>query len=188
MSYEDHPALYADQSNAAAPAGSVVAYRPDVYHRSVDHTDLSRYRVMILVSFRHRDAGWGGYLAWPFLGSSPELTKYGQGATPRQLALLGVPLPGHPYWGTSPRSTGCRRAIPVSTCPPGAPPGSDLARAHRLTPQAASPARPTATASPVRRPTRGPAATARDGDPPRPASRPATRRRVRPGCSSPDCR
>jgi hypothetical protein len=98
LNYVDYAALYEDQSDAAAPAGSVVAYRPDVYHRSVDHTDPTRYRIMIHVSFRHRDAGWGGYQAWPFRGFSPELTKYVQGASPRQLALLGVPLPGHPYW------------------------------------------------------------------------------------------
>jgi hypothetical protein len=54
--------------------------------------------VMIHVSFRHRDAGWGGYQAWPFRGFSPELTKYVEAASPRQLALLGIPLPGHPYW------------------------------------------------------------------------------------------
>jgi ectoine hydroxylase-related dioxygenase (phytanoyl-CoA dioxygenase family) len=98
LNYVDYAALYDDASDAAAPAGSVVAYRPDVYHRSVDHTDPTRYRVMIHVSFRHRDAGWGGYQAWPFRGFSPELTKYVEAASPRQLVLLGIPLPGHPYW------------------------------------------------------------------------------------------
>ena len=39
LNYVDYAALYDDPSDAAAPAGSVVAYRPDVYHRSVDHTD-----------------------------------------------------------------------------------------------------------------------------------------------------
>jgi hypothetical protein len=85
---------------ATAPAGSVVAYRPDVYHCSADHTDATRLRIMIHVSFRHRDAEWGGYQAWPFRGFSPELSKFVQQATPRQLALLGIPLPGHPYWTT----------------------------------------------------------------------------------------
>jgi hypothetical protein len=98
LNYVDYAALYDDSSDSAAPAGSVVAYRPDVYHRSVDHTDPSRCRIMIHVSFRHRDAGWGGYQAWPFRGFSPELSKYVQQATPRQLALLGFPPPGHSYW------------------------------------------------------------------------------------------
>ena len=91
LNYVDYADLYDDPSVAAAPAGSVVAYRPDVYHRSADFTDPTRYRVMLHVSFRHRDAGWGGYQAWPFRGFSPELAKYVQQATPRQLALMGVP-------------------------------------------------------------------------------------------------
>jgi len=53
---------------------------------------------MLHVSFRHRDAAWGGYQAWPFRGFSVELSKFVQQATPRQLALMGVPEPGHPYW------------------------------------------------------------------------------------------
>jgi hypothetical protein len=98
LNYLDFADLYEDPSDASAPAGSIVAYRPDVYHRSTDHTDPMRWRVMLHVSFRHRDAGWGGYQAWPFRGFSFELRKYVQQATPRQLALLGVPEPGHPYW------------------------------------------------------------------------------------------
>ena len=98
LNYVDYADLYDDPADAAAPAGSIVAYRPDVYHRSVDFTDPTRYRVMLHVSFRHREAGWGGYQAWPFRGFSPELTKYVQQATPRQLALHGVARPGHPYW------------------------------------------------------------------------------------------
>jgi ectoine hydroxylase-related dioxygenase (phytanoyl-CoA dioxygenase family) len=98
LNYVDYADLYADPSNAAAPAGSVVAYRPDVYHRSTDFTDPSRYRVMLHVSFRHREARWSGYQAWPFRGFSPELSKYVQQATPRQLTLMGVPEPGHAYW------------------------------------------------------------------------------------------
>ena len=89
------------------PAGSVVAYRPDVYHRSADFTDPARYRVMLHVSFRHREAGWGGYQAWPFRGFSPELSKYVQQATPRQLGTHGrARRPAIP--------TGTRRPWPAS--------------------------------------------------------------------------
>jgi ectoine hydroxylase-related dioxygenase (phytanoyl-CoA dioxygenase family) len=98
LNYLEYPDLYEDPSMAAAPAGSVVAYRPDVYHRSIDHTDPTRYRVMLHVSFSHRNATWGGYQAWPLQGFSFELSKYVQQATPRQLELMGVPGPGHPYW------------------------------------------------------------------------------------------
>jgi ectoine hydroxylase-related dioxygenase (phytanoyl-CoA dioxygenase family) len=101
LNYIDYADLYEESSPAIAPAGSVVAYRPDIYHRSVDHTDLRRYRVMLHVSFRPRDAQWGGSQAWQARGFSPELSKYVQQATPRQLTLMGIPEPGHPFWDES---------------------------------------------------------------------------------------
>ena len=110
LNYVDYADLYDDPGNAAAPAGSVVAYRPDVYHRSVDFTEPGRLsRVMLHVSFRHRDAGWGGYQAWPFRGFSPELTKFVQQATPRQLHSWASPSPAIPT-GTTRH---CRRAGPL---------------------------------------------------------------------------
>jgi ectoine hydroxylase-related dioxygenase (phytanoyl-CoA dioxygenase family) len=101
LNYVDYADLYDDRAYAAAPAGSVVAYRPDVYHRSVDVTDPTRHRIMLHVSFKARHAGWGGYQAWPFRGFSPELTKFVAQATPRQLTVFGFPEPGHPYWNDS---------------------------------------------------------------------------------------
>ncbi len=96
LNYVDYAELYEDPSDAAAPAGSVVAYRPDVYHRSVDFTDPTRYRIMLHVSFRHRDAGWGGYQAWPFKGFSVELSKYVQQATPASSPSSVCRRPGIP--------------------------------------------------------------------------------------------
>jgi ectoine hydroxylase-related dioxygenase (phytanoyl-CoA dioxygenase family) len=98
LNYMDYADLYDDPGNAAAPAGSVVAYRPDVFHRSIDFTDPTRHRVMLHVSFKPRGAVWGGYQAWPFRGFSPELSKFVQQATPRQLTVFGFPEPGHAYW------------------------------------------------------------------------------------------
>jgi ectoine hydroxylase-related dioxygenase (phytanoyl-CoA dioxygenase family) len=98
LNYVEFADLYDDEGTAAAPAGSVVAYRPDVYHRSVDVDDPTRHRIMLHASFRPRGAQWGGYQAWPFRGFSPELSKFVQQATPRQLTVFGFPEPGHPYW------------------------------------------------------------------------------------------
>jgi ectoine hydroxylase-related dioxygenase (phytanoyl-CoA dioxygenase family) len=98
LNYVDYADLYDDDGVAEAPAGSVVAYRPDVYHRSVDVTDPTRQRIMLHVSFRPRHAVWGGYQSWPFRGFSPELSKFVQQATARQLTVFGFPEPGHPYW------------------------------------------------------------------------------------------
>jgi hypothetical protein len=98
LNLRDHAALYDDPADASAPAGSIVVYRPDVYHRSVDFTDPARARFMLHVSYKPASVEWGGYQAWPFKGFSPEWHDFVQQATPRQLAVVGFPPPGHPFW------------------------------------------------------------------------------------------
>jgi ectoine hydroxylase-related dioxygenase (phytanoyl-CoA dioxygenase family) len=98
LNFEDYGELYDDPSDASAPAGSIVGYRPDVYHRSVDFTDTGQARFMLHVSFKCAAMEWGGYQAWPFKGFSTEWHNFVQGAGPRQLTVLGFPAPGHPFW------------------------------------------------------------------------------------------
>jgi hypothetical protein len=98
LNYIEYGDLYDDPENASGPAGSVVAYRPDVYHRSVDVSEPGHRRVMLHVSFKPRQAEWGGYQAWAFKGLQPEWSKFVQQANVRQLSLLGFPPPGHAYW------------------------------------------------------------------------------------------
>lgn len=98
LSFDDYPALYGDPGIAAAPAGSIVCYRPDVYHRSVDFTDPHASRFILHVSCRPAGAEWGGHQAWPYKEFTPEWHKFVAGATPKQLAVLGFPVPGDPYW------------------------------------------------------------------------------------------
>jgi hypothetical protein len=98
LSYAEYPELYEDPGEASGPAGSIVAYRPDVYHRSVDLTGPGACRIMMHVSYRPADAEWSQYQAWAFKGFSPEWHDFVQASGPRELALLGFPRPGHPYW------------------------------------------------------------------------------------------
>ena len=98
LGYAEYPELYDDDGDASAPAGSVVAYRPDVYHRSVDFSDPTGSRFMLHVGFRPADAEWGGYQAWQFRGFSPDWHDFVKRAGPSQLVVLGFPEPGHPYW------------------------------------------------------------------------------------------
>ena len=98
LSIEEYAALYDEPGEASGPAGSVVLYRPDTYHRSVDFADAGTYRVMMHLSFKPAGADWGGYQAWPFKGFSPEWARFVAQSDPRQLALVGFPKPGHPYW------------------------------------------------------------------------------------------
>ena len=98
LSYAEYPELYDDPGVATGPAGSIVAYRPDVYHRSVDLTAPGVRRIMMHVSYRLADAEWSQYQGWAFKGFSPEWHNFVQANGPRELALLGFPRPGHPYW------------------------------------------------------------------------------------------
>jgi Phytanoyl-CoA dioxygenase (PhyH) len=98
LGYAEYPELYDDPGIATGPAGSVVAYRPDVYHRSVDVSGPGVRRVMMHISYRLADAEWSQYQGWAFRGFSPEWHDFVQASGPRELALLGFPRPGHPYW------------------------------------------------------------------------------------------
>ena len=80
------------------PAGSLVAYRPDTYHRSVDWTEPGHARYMLHVAFKSAPAEWAGYQAWPFKGLTGDWIHFVATASVRQLTALGFPAPGHPYW------------------------------------------------------------------------------------------
>jgi len=90
--------LYDEPGAAVGPAGSVVAYRPDVYHRSVDWDDPGKRRIMLHLGFKPPQAEWAGYQSWPFKGLGAEWFGFVQGASVRQLTAVGFPAPGHPYW------------------------------------------------------------------------------------------
>jgi hypothetical protein len=98
LNLEEYGALYDDPGDASAPAGSIVAYSPDVYHRSVDVTESGQARFMLHVAYRPAELEWVGYQAWPIKGFSPEWHKFVAQASVRQLTVLGFPKPGHAYW------------------------------------------------------------------------------------------
>jgi hypothetical protein len=98
LNMDDYAELYDDPGIASGPAGSIVAYAPDVYHRSVDVTEPGRARFMLHVAYKPAGTDWIGYQAWPFKGFSPQWHKFVRQASVRQLTVLGFPAPGHPYW------------------------------------------------------------------------------------------
>jgi hypothetical protein len=98
LNLTDYADIYEEPGEATGPAGSIVCYRPDVYHRSVDWDEPGRRRIMMHVSFRPAGAEWGGYHAWPYKGLSPEWHNFVVQSNPRELSALGFPRPGHAYW------------------------------------------------------------------------------------------
>ena len=95
---DEYADLYAGEIAASGPAGSVLAYRPDVYHRGVRMQVPGTARFMLHVSYKPACTDWLGSLALPHAGEDMAWYRFVGTARERQLTVLGFPVPGHPYW------------------------------------------------------------------------------------------
>jgi hypothetical protein len=98
LSTADYADLYAAEVPASGPTGSILAYRPDVYHRGVRMTAPAAARFMLHVSFKPVATDWLGSQAWPGAAEGLAWHRFMQAPTEEQLTVLGFPEPGHPYW------------------------------------------------------------------------------------------
>jgi hypothetical protein len=98
LSPTDYAELYEAEIPATGPAGSVLAYRPDVYHRGVRMTAPRSGRFMVHVSYKPAATDWLGSHGLPNAAEDMSWYRFVQHATERQLTVLGFPVPGHPYW------------------------------------------------------------------------------------------
>jgi hypothetical protein len=98
LSPADYAHLYEAEVPASGPAGSILAYRPDVYHRGVRMTEPGAARFMLHVSFKPVATDWLGSQAWPGAAEGLAWHRFMQAPTVEQLTVLGFPEPGHPYW------------------------------------------------------------------------------------------
>ena len=96
LTYYRH--LYGAEVPAEGSAGSVLAYRPDVYHRGVRITAPRSARFILHVSFQPAHTDWLGSQAWPGAAEGLAWHRFANSASVRQLSMLGFPPPGHPYW------------------------------------------------------------------------------------------
>jgi hypothetical protein len=92
------PALYAAERPAPGVRGSLLAYRPDVFHRAVDLTQPGGARYLLNVSFKVAGEDWIGYHTAQSRATDPAWVAFVEASSPRDLALLGFPPPGHPIW------------------------------------------------------------------------------------------
>jgi hypothetical protein len=95
---DQDPELYAAARPAAGVRGSLLLYRSDVFHRAVDLTAPGGARYLLNLSFRRAGHDWIGFHAWQGKATSPDWVTFVEGSSPRDLALLGFPPPGHPIW------------------------------------------------------------------------------------------
>jgi hypothetical protein len=95
VAYQD---LYNSEIAATGRRGSLVAYRSDVWHRGTNFNRSDASRFVLVESFRPAQAEWFGYDSFPRLGGDATFRTFVAAKSPEQLALFGVPRPGHAYW------------------------------------------------------------------------------------------
>lgn len=94
---EEAPELYELEVSAAGRRGSLLAYRSDVWHRGVD-LEPGRERHVLVVAYRPSETEWIGFDAHAPLVNSPDFQAFVEACTVEELALFGIPRPGHRFW------------------------------------------------------------------------------------------
>jgi hypothetical protein len=112
LSPTDYADLYAAEVPASGPAGSILVYRPDVYHRGVRMMVPGTARFMLHVSYKPPGAAWLNSFGLPNAGEDMEWYGFVGRASLRQLTALGFPAPGDPYW-TAETLTGTAARYPM---------------------------------------------------------------------------
>ena len=92
------PGLYAAEHPAIGVRGSLLAYRPDVFHRAVDLTAPGGARFLLNVSYKVAGQDWVGYDGIQARAVDPQWDAFVAASSPRELELFGFPAPGHPIW------------------------------------------------------------------------------------------
>ena len=85
------------ERSSASPAGSVVPYSTDIYHRGTNLTAARGARYALMTCFKAASDDSIGFHAWAFHHTKP-WKKIFDNATPEQLACFGVQLPGDKFW------------------------------------------------------------------------------------------
>ncbi len=85
------------ERSAAGPAGTLLAYGIDVFHRGTNLTEPGGYRYAMTSCFKKAGNDAIGYTSWPWHFTKPWHNIF-ENATADQLNCFGVPLPGDPFW------------------------------------------------------------------------------------------
>jgi len=91
-------ALAEHEVAVTGPAGTLMIYKTDTFHRGSDFTAPGRARFAMLVDMTQRGWRWNGKMSWPHHAGRKEMVKALVDMTPRQRDLFGWPPPGSDYW------------------------------------------------------------------------------------------
>ncbi|MEV4754499.1 phytanoyl-CoA dioxygenase family protein [Micromonospora sp. NPDC049559] len=110
---DEHPEIYAKEVSAAGPAGTVLAYRNDTFHRGTSMTVPRGARFALKLSYRavgDAEDVWIERLgANIHLGLADDWYSFVNSASHRQLELVGFPPRGHRYWTKATWAAVCQR-------------------------------------------------------------------------------
>jgi hypothetical protein len=98
---EHQQALKACEKSAAAPAGALLAHSIDTFHRGTNLTRKGGHRYTMTAGYKAAGNDLVSFHVWQQAMNRP-WDKVINHASPEQLACLGIPEPGDPYW--SPRT------------------------------------------------------------------------------------
>ena len=87
-----------DEVAVTGPAGSILIYKTDVFHRGSNFAAPGRSRFVMPIDFKKRGWRWQGKLAWPDRALFPGWKEAMVKMTPRQRDLFGWPPIGSEYW------------------------------------------------------------------------------------------
>src|SRR5579864_1103184 len=80
------------------PAGTLMIYKTDVFHRASTFTEPGRARFAMLVDLQQRGWRWNGKMSWPDRAGQKEMAGALERMSVRQRDLFGWPPPSSPYW------------------------------------------------------------------------------------------
>ncbi len=90
--------MFDHEVSVEGPAGSLMVYKTDVFHRGSNFTAPGHARFAILTDFKSRAWRWQGKLAWPDHSEKKVWDEAMAKMTPRQRDLFGFPPAGSEYW------------------------------------------------------------------------------------------
>ncbi|HEU0129874.1 MAG TPA: phytanoyl-CoA dioxygenase family protein [Mycobacteriales bacterium] len=95
---EERPELYDAEVAAAGPAGTVVAWSVDTFHRAVAFTDPRGARFTLQANYRAGANDWMNRHSWGDRSYDERWYPFAERASYRQLLLFGFPPRGHAFW------------------------------------------------------------------------------------------
>ena len=95
---QQRPDWYAHEVSAPGPAGSVLVYGADTFHRAVPLRAAGAARFTMQVNFRTGVNEWTARHPWGERSFDPNWSPFVERADPARLSLFGFPPPGHPFW------------------------------------------------------------------------------------------